>query len=188
VETQLDRAPTLDDPGWARIVTGPRGELYDLHALGRACRELLPEPDVRAGGADADTLALRRLCRLRSLDLPPRVLAPAAHGRAVADALIGAAMPRSARVLVLWTTLGKDPEDEPPAGQALMQRALHLVRRRRHRLALVMPVAPLPGERGAHDPMLELQARVDRRRAERASRKMRQLALDVHLVAADEPP
>src|SRR5262249_61165741 len=86
-ETQLDRAPALDDPAWSRIVTGPRGDLYDLHALGRACRTLLPAKDAPVRASDPDAAALRRLCRLRALRLPPRALGARDHASAVAAAL-----------------------------------------------------------------------------------------------------
>src|SRR5262249_1416432 len=138
-ETQLDRAPALDDPAWSRIVTGPRGDLYDLHALGRACRALLPAKDAPVRASDPDTGALRRLCRLRAIDLPPRALGARDHAAAVAAALARAALPRTARAIMLFSPLGKELEDAPSRWHEPLERTLGLSRRRRHRLTAVIP-------------------------------------------------
>jgi len=183
IETQLERAPALDDAGWAHIVTGPRGELYDGHVLARACQRLVGDP----ARPDAIEPALRRFCRARCLDLPPRLVSPAGHARIIADAIAAASLPRSARALVLWTTLGKEPDTASPVGHEPIARALQLIRRRRHRLIMLLPVASQAALAG-DEAVSALAARVDRRRGENAARRLRGLGVTVQLVAAGEPP
>jgi uncharacterized protein (DUF58 family) len=221
VETQLARAPALEDPAWGHIVTGPRGELYDLEALGRAARVVAtgearargeqaapgvappteldrdalrrrsapaPEPprEKTAGGPEAE--AMRQLCRLRALDLPLRALGPAQHAAAVADALARAALPRSARVVVLWSTLGKERQDEPAGLPTALVRSLGLMRRRRHRLTWLVPVLPEPaGELDSRDAAVAmLTARADRARGAAAADRLRAMGVGVATVAPGE--
>jgi uncharacterized protein (DUF58 family) len=187
-ETQLDRVPALDDPAWSRIVTGPRGDLYDLHALGRSCRTLLPAKDAPVKAADPDLAALRRFCRLRAIDLPPRALGARDHATAVAHALAQAALPRTARTIVLFSPLGKELEDAPARWHEPLERTLGLLRRRRHRLTVVVPAAAEPPPESPDAAALNLWVRADRARAEEAARRLRTLGATAVVAAVNESP
>jgi hypothetical protein len=163
LDVRILRAPPLDDPAWSRIATGPRGELYDLDRLARACHRLVAA-DGRSPGLKDDPSGLRALCLARGIDLPLRALTPIEHARTVAAALVTAARARSARRLALWTTLGKDADDAVGVQPELV-RAARFVRARRHRLSVQVPVL---ASADPADVTAALVARVDRARAARA--------------------
>lgn len=137
VDVRVQLVPALDDPLWEQIQAGPKGELYDLRALGRIVEALLKSmgqarrrrdttpawcwSEVRVGeDSSPDMARLRLFARLRGIELPYRY--DHEHGRRAqgfADALNKAATGPRADNAVLITDLGGLLEDPKVCLQAL---------------------------------------------------------------------
>jgi len=141
-DARLRAAPPIDDPSWARVATGPRGELYDLDALARAIARSIS--DGRGGrrpaeATDPEMARLRQFCRARGIELPHRRTPEAGRrARGLAAALELAARGRGAQRIVILSDL--DGLDGNLAG---VGRCVALARRRGHRMLCITPAAPV---------------------------------------------
>jgi uncharacterized protein (DUF58 family) len=143
LDVRLAEPPTLDDPRWSEVATGPLGELYDLEALDRIVgvhlrltRETRGLEPPRVHAESPAMARLRQFCRLRGLELPYR-RGPGRKRRGLTSALLRVAQSRGSQIILLVSDLkglGDDLSD--------FLRAVRLTCSR-HRLLVVMPFAPL---------------------------------------------
>jgi len=202
IDVRLRVAPPVDDPAWAKIATGPQGELYDMGALGKIVAALLKadsaSAEARRGkapawwwsrvyiseGTDAEMARLRLFCRLRGLELPYRPSQPAGRRAAgFAEAVGRATAGERSQLVVVVSDLEGVLEDPATA-----LRAVALARRRHHQIVAVAPFGPafapptatLVGRRVA-----EVLSLDERRRLEAARRELVRHGVPV-LVAGPE--
>jgi uncharacterized protein (DUF58 family) len=190
-DCRLPVPPAIDDPAWAHLATGPRGELYDLAALGKVVARVIDAErrgeSPRAArarataslplAADPDMARLRLFCRLRGVELPIRRVSPAgARFRGLAAALEVATRGRGTQRVVLLSDLeGLDA----PNGATLrpIARCVALARRRGQRLLCVAPAAQPPAE--TDTPTAEIFAWEQRRSSRAARRRIEALGVTV---------
>ncbi len=146
VDVRLRRAPELDDTAWNTIHAGPRGELYDVGAMGAVVATLLEAYGQTAGrsqapawwwsrvqvGARVDPLfaKLRLFCRLRGLELPYRATPErGARAQGLAAALKAAQSARADVAVILSDLGGLDDRPEPALQQLGLARrsGLHVI-------------------------------------------------------------
>lgn len=191
-DARLPAPPAIDDPAWSHIATGPSGELYDLELLGRRVQravdvEKKTAAPLRAGeprppAADPDMARLRRFCRTRGIELPPR--RSPEHGRrarGLGAALEPATRGRGAQRIVIFSDLvGLDGEPLHP-----VTRCLAMSRRRGHRVTVLVPAREPPA---AADPVVsEILAWERRRRELAARRRIEGLGVPVRALEPGEP-
>jgi uncharacterized protein (DUF58 family) len=193
VDARVARAPALDDPAWAHLVSAPSGDLYDVRRILKSAANTDQPGDaglyktlIRA--VSPELAQLRRFCRQRGIPLPHlRVPEPGRRARGMAEALERAAAGRGTqRILVLSDLEGLTP---PGLATDAVARAVRLVRRRGHQLVCAVPsgrpATPLSG-----DPGVVAQVEVagwDLDRRERAAkRQMAQLGVRVVSVQPGE--
>jgi uncharacterized protein (DUF58 family) len=139
------RPPRRDDPVWAHLVEGPRGEVYDATAMVQAVTSLLKAR--RPSGASwwwnhvvaghPWTAQLRLFCRLSGLEIPYRQSSTLMGKEGgMAEALGRASAPRHSQLIVLVSDLEELAEPRPVLD------ALRLAKRRHHGLVVVAPFAP----------------------------------------------
>ena len=147
LDVRLRRVPPIGDPAWDRVATGPKGELYDLAALGRILDGLLAADQgtlrrprgvasvVRA--QDPEMGRLRAFCRARGIALPYRRWpAPGARARGFAEALARATHGERGNLLLVLTDLAGLADDLP-----VLSAAVGRARQLRHRLVFITPSA-----------------------------------------------
>lgn len=147
LDVRLRRVPPIGDPAWDRVATGPKGELYDLAALGRILDGLLaadqgtlrrprgPVTVVRA--QDPEMGRLRAFCRARGIALPYRRWPTAgARSHGLAEALARATHGERGNLILVLTDLAGLADD-----LAVVSAAVGRARQQRHRLVFITPSA-----------------------------------------------
>jgi uncharacterized protein (DUF58 family) len=192
VDARLGRAPPVDDPAWAKIAVGPRGELYDLASLGQLIGVMLRNQKQRVPEADGkdrnpEIARLRTFCRARGIEIPYRALAePGKRAAGLAQALARVThAERSQFVLVVSDLEGV--LDDP--GVAL--KAISLARQRRHHLVVVAPFGPAflpPARTEAGRRVAEVIRAEEERRQEAARRLLVGAGVPVISAGPDDNP
>jgi uncharacterized protein (DUF58 family) len=204
IDVRLKNTPPIGDPAWSRIGTGPRGELYDMAALGRVVATLLKSDSAAAEarrakapawwwqrvhigeGADPEMARLRLFCRLRGIELPYRQ----ADGQGQRAAGLAAALSHAAaggdraQVLLIISDLGGIADDPPTA-----LRAVGLVRRRHHSVIAVAPFGPAFAPRPSSDPaqrVADILSLDERRRLEGARRDLVRTGVPVVIAGPED--
>jgi len=204
IDVRVRRAPPLDDPMWARIQTGPTGELFDLDALGKVIGSLLKSMGQAsttrplapawwwsrvpiAPESDPQMARLRLFCRLRGIELPYRAQhAPGRRAAGLCEAVRRLQKAGRADIIVLLSDLGgvlDSPEAAAPALAQLRRAGQHAVAVVPSGTALLAPARSLLG--GAVAAVL---AREEADRIEHARRVLLRHAIPLLRLGPEDSP
>ncbi len=202
VDVRIPVPPAIDDPRWARIVAGPRGELYDVSALGKVVAGLLKHigstKDPLRGahvpawwwsrvyigeGTNPEMARLRLFCRLRGIELPYRTAPFGRRALGLSDALGRGQAGERSQMVIIVSDLEGILEDRETA-----MRAVSLTKSRHQQVIAVAPFAPSFAPQAATPTgkrVAEVLALDERRRIEAARQILGQRGVPV-IVAGPE--